>query len=412
MSGSRSCVAVMLRLLLGCVLLSGTLAAAAETATFKLQVNPGEKWSFDLTTSVKQKGRVNANGQLAQPIDQSLSQHRKGTVEVLAVENGKPLALRVTYDAESGNSGNAGPQQAPPFALAGKTVTIRKGEGGNVSNDLPDQPDPQTLAELNHMLDPDTTVYPDHPVAVDDEWQGDTANVAKQFQLGADDRVSIKCKLLAIKSQDGRPVADVSIVANIVKHDEGFIETTTTLGGVSRVDLKSGQTLTADLIGKMSSHGSKQVQAPNGQPVALDVQGDGTLEVHQRVNQLEAGQAGATPPTGTMRDASPAQGNPLALASGNFAGSYKGDGLVLEISGDPTHYSGTLELKDNKFPVSAHAAEGKLVGTFESEGNKFDFTASLDSGTLTLVSGGTTYTLKKAVANPLGKPAAKNPLSP
>ena len=382
------------------------LAAAQQTCELKLHVVPGQKWSFDATSAIKQKGEVTTNGQPAQEINSAANQHRKGTLEVLAVEDGKPSAMRVSFDADSSSSGNLGGQPVPTFSLAGKTVTLRRGEGGTTTNDLAEAPDDQTLQELNHMIDPDTSVFPGHAVTIDDQWDANTANLAKQFQLGPDDTVSMKCKLLAIKELDGRQVADVSVTGQVVKHDQGFIETTTTLGGVTRVDLLTGQTLAADIIGKMSSRGSKQVDGPNGAPVKIEVNADGEIESHQSVRPV-GGDA-----TVEAQGAAPAMhDNPLAPRHASLAGSYKGDELSLVIAGDPSHYTGSLTLQDKTYPVVAHSDGKSLAGTFESDGNNFDFTATLDGSTLTLSSGGNTYTLKKAAANPLARPKPKNPLA-
>jgi len=381
-------------------------ASAQQTCELKLHVVPGQKWSFDATSSIKQKGQVTTNGQPAQEINTTANQRRKGTLEVLAVEDGKPSAVRVFFDPDSSNSGNMGGQQVPAFALAGKTVTLRRGDGGATTNDLPDMPDEQTLQELNHMIDPDTSVFPSHAVAAGDEWDANTANLSKQFQLGPDDTVSMKCKLAAIKDLDGRQVAEVSMTGQVVKHDQGFIETATTLGGVSRVDLLTGQTLAADITGKMSSRGAKQVDGPNGLPVKIEVNADGEIESHQVVRPVGPDSAiethDTTPP---MRD------NPLAPQASSFAGSYKGDELSLVLSGDPSHYTGNLTLQDKTYPVVAHSKDKTLTGTFESDGNQFDFNATLDAGTLALSSGGNTYTLKKAAANPLARPKPQNPLA-
>jgi len=381
-------------------------ATAQQTYEIKLHVTPGQKWSFDATTSIKQKGEVTANGQPAQEINSAANQKRKGTLEVLEVIDGKPSSARIVFDADSESSGNMGGQPVPAFTLAGKTITLRRGEGGATTNDLPEQPDAQTLQELNHMLDPDTSVFPGQAVAIGDEWDADTANLAKQFQLGPDDKVSMKCKLLAIKDLEGRQVADVSVAGRIVKHDQGFIETTTTLGGVSRVDLLTGQTLNADVIGKMSSRGTNQVNGPNGQPVKIEVNADGEIESHQAVRPV-----GGVAAVDTGNAAQPMHENPLAPQSASFAGSYKGDELSLALEGDPSHYTGKLTLGDKTYPVVAHSDGKTLAGTFESDGNNFDFTATHEAGTLTLTSGGNTYTLKKAAANPLARPKPKNPLA-
>ncbi|HEY2587611.1 MAG TPA: hypothetical protein VGI81_17830 [Tepidisphaeraceae bacterium] len=388
-------------------------AAQQQTYTLKIRMSTGERWAFDITSAIKQKGDVTANGQQAQAIDTSATERRKGTIEILAVADGKPTAMKITFDPESSTTGSMNGQPAPAFALAGKTVTLRKGDNGAVTNDLPDQPDPQTLAELNRMLDPDTSVYPTHPVALNDEWDADTTGLAKQFQLGQDDKVSMKCKLLAVKDQDGRQVADVSVAGNIVKHDQGFIETTTTLGGVSRVDVLTGQVLNADIIGKMSSRGSRAVNGQNGQ-VTVAVNADGTLEIHERVNLQGGGQPVAQDNAPPMKPADAGRDNPLAPhGPPSFAGAFKGDELSIDLTGGAgDRYTGTLTLKDKKFPVTAHAEDNRLMGTFQSGGSSFDFSATLDGDGLKLTSGGSDYTMRRApgAENPLGRPEPKNPL--
>jgi hypothetical protein len=74
-------------------------ASAQQTYDLKPHVVPGQKWSFDATTSIKQKGEVTANGQPAQEINSAANQKRKGTLEVLAVEDGKPSSARIVFDS-------------------------------------------------------------------------------------------------------------------------------------------------------------------------------------------------------------------------------------------------------------------------------------------------------------------------
>lgn len=400
------------------LLLTSRPAGAEQTYTLKIHTTPGDRWAFDVTSAIKQTGEVTANGQRAQAIDQSATERRKGTIEIINVADGKPTAMKITFDAESSTTGSLNGQPAPAFGLAGKRVTLRRDAGGAVTNDLTEQPDPQTLAELNRMIEPDTSVYPTHPVAVNDEWDADTAGLVKQFQLGSDDKVSMKCKLLAIKDLDGRQVADVSVTGQIVKHDQGFIETTTTLGGVSRVDLLTGQVMAADIIGKMSSRGSRAVNGQNGQQVTVAVNADGTLEMHQQVKPLGSGDHASGQPLAQNNPAGqPETGHNNPLAPGgppSFAGSYKGSELSIDLtSGEGDRYTGTMTLKDKKFPVTAHAEGTRLMGTFQSGASSFDFSATLEGDTLKLTSGGSDYTMRRAASaeNPLGKPAPKNPLA-
>jgi len=90
--------------------------------------------------------------------------------------------------------------------------------------------------------------------------------------------------------------------------------------------------------------------------------------------------------------------NPLAApAPAPFAGSFAGDKLsvVMTSSGDGA-YTGEIKLGGKSYPATAHAAGNSIAGTFQSGGKDFPFTASLDNDTLTLLSGGTRYEMKRA----------------
>lgn len=76
-------------------------------------------------------------------------------------------------------------------------------------------------------------------------------------------------------------------------------------------------------------------------------------------------------------------------------------------------YSGSIQMGQKNLACTAREGGGQLKGNFESDGNQFPFTAALQGDTLTLQSGGATYTLKKQApaVNPLARPAAANPLA-
>lgn len=389
---------------------------AAQSYTLKPRSQPGDKWAFDVSNSISQKGQVTVNGQ-PQPIDQSAMQRRKGVLEILSVADDMPTAVRVKYDLESKNSGTLAGQAAPPFALVGRTVTVRRSADGQVTNDLPEQPDEQSQAELARLLDPDLSVYPAHPVAVGDEWDADNAALARQFQLGPDDKVSMKCKLRGIQNLDGRQVADVGLSGQVIKHDQEFIVTTTHLEGQCEIDLATGQTLESDITGKMSSRGNKPANPSGGGAVIVDAEGE--LKMQQRVTPIAlAGAPVAAAPAPPGADAAiaaapmPVVENPLARhATTSLAGLYKGDGLEVDFTGDPGHYTGTIKLRDKSFLLSAHGEGSTVAGTFDASGSSFKFTATLDGDTLTLVSDGNTYVMKR-VSLPPAAPPPKNPLAP
>jgi hypothetical protein len=87
----------------------------------------------------------------------------------------------------------------------------------------------------------------------------------------------------------------------------------------------------------------------------------------------------------------------------SYAGIFKDERLTVEVKSAPEGYAGTIQMGHQTFPLKARDAGSRLEGTFEHQGASFEFTATLAADTLTLVSGGTTYKLKKqeAVDNPL-----------
>jgi hypothetical protein len=96
-------------------------------------------------------------------------------------------------------------------------------------------------------------------------------------------------------------------------------------------------------------------------------------------------------------------------ADAPFAGKFSDGNLKLDLDESATGYIGTLTLRDQTFPASAHAAGQQLTGTFTAASAKFDFTGSLDGDTLTLSTGHAIYKLKRLSApeNPLaGTPSA------
>src|SRR5476651_350308 len=78
-----------------------------------------------------------------------------------------------------------------------------------------------------------------------------------------------------------------------------------------------------------------------------------------------------------------------------IAGKYSDGQLTIEVSESAGACSGNITLGTQQFPASAHANGNNLDGTFKSGDNSFPFTATLADDTLTLSTGGKTYTLKR-----------------
>ena len=140
--------------------------------------------------------------------------------------------------------------------------------------------------------------------------------------------------------------------------------------------------------------GSQQMNGPNG-PVEMTIESSGpiSMKFESTINQSGAGGAAVAPIAG---NAPP----PAAAGGGNdvasFAGTFQDEQMKLELVPEQAgSYSGSITMGDQKYPVKAAAHGNQLVGTFDSGGQSFDFTASLDSGNLKFTTGSTDYNLKK-----------------
>jgi hypothetical protein len=380
----------------------------------KAVLQVGQKWDFSEDGSQTMDMQVGG-----QPLKQIMKHTRKGTVEVLAVKDGNPTAIKVTFDQSCGDKGSQNDQANDlPFPLAGKIVIIKKDDlcivtiQGAATNEA-------TTNELSQMLSPMHPILPKTAASVGDAWDGNPDATNKEFELGPNDTAEVKCKFTKVGQVGDRKTADVNVTGHIKKNQNG-LNFTFDLKGTARVDLLSGQTLDSTMTGQTTVQG--QTQGPQGAPV--NVQGNGTMDNHQ-VMQLTGGGDAAAGGNGLPTSSgnaptaggSPAANNPLGGGGTDspFAGEYHGDKLSAVFTADGQgQFKGTIQMGEQKFPATAKVDSGKLVGTFTVQGSSFDFTAVLDNGTMTLSSGGTDYTMKKAVANPLsggGSSGPRNPLS-
>jgi hypothetical protein len=90
-----------------------------------------------------------------------------------------------------------------------------------------------------------------------------------------------------------------------------------------------------------------------------------------------------------------------------YSGTFKDAEITVTLSGQEGRYTGTIQMGEKTFPLSARKVGDALRGTFESEGHKFDVEMNLKGNTLVLVTEETTYKLEKATpaVNPLARPA-------
>jgi hypothetical protein len=182
---------------------------------------------------------------------------------------------------------------------------------------------------------------------------------------------------LGIGELDNVRTAEIGLNATINKKDTGMTSKYL-LAGHAQVDLASGMTLASSINGTFDFDGTSQ-------------QGDAQIVMsgHGQVKSNSTRK-----PSGNDRS--------------NFSGAFRNEKLAvdLESAGDGT-YAGSITMGTHKFPAKARVSDGRLVGTFDSNGNSFDFSASVDGSVMSFASGSKTYTLNK-VSNPLSDAPAQS----
>jgi hypothetical protein len=91
----------------------------------------------------------------------------------------------------------------------------------------------------------------------------------------------------------------------------------------------------------------------------------------------------------------------VCASAQSLEGTFKGDGLVVTLKPEVKGFAGVIAFQGNEYQAFAAITDGDIIGSFVANGNHFQFTGKLDGKTLTLSTGGKTYTLTKAVKNPL-----------
>ena len=385
---------------------------AQDKVTLKVDMKPGMEWTFEQTQQMASNNKATFNG-ASQPFATSGLSKRSGKIRVLEVgPDGEPTSLRVAFDDNlSSTQEMAGQKQTVPFAFSGKTVTITRAPGGNVTNDFQGQADPASSDELNNMLEGFRAIFPKEPVAVGDEWKADDQLLAKMMPLkGPNDRAGATMKLLGQKQVDGRDAAEVK-VSTAVQGQQGEIKVEMIMQGTVLIDTATGHVVASDMKGSTTTRGTAADTAPDGTQVQYQVEGEGTIAI--KGNSKIVGGGG-----GIVNDG-PIAAPPVQVAGNgqSLAGKYFDDKLTIELADNNGQLAGTIIMGDTKFPMTARAnGNGRITGQFDAGGDKFDFTANVNGNTMTLETGGTTYTLKKAGGrNPLAPgggdaPKPKNPL--
>ncbi len=381
---------------------------AADAVTLRMAYASGVKWTFDTTQEMTSNYTATMNGQ-SQTNSSKMSSRRKGTAEVLTVDNGVPTSVKFVFDQDSDTTAEMQGQQAQkmPFPYAGQTITLTRAGDGSVSDDSNLQADPGSKNELHQMMEMEQPLFNKEPVSVGQEWPGNNADIARMLQLtGPNDRGGMTLKLLSLPVVNGRPCAEVKLSVAGAKEQQGIM-TKLISQGTAMIDLQTGHAIKLETKGTLESSGTSSGQGPDGQPTSYQLQGKG--DTHNTMTSTISGASGPVP---APQPVPPVLGggavNPLG--GGSYAGKYSDGKLTVDWTESNGAYTGTISLGTTQYPASAKSNGPNVEGAFDAGGTKFPFTVSPSGDDLILVSGGKTYTLKRigappaplAPVNPLG----------
>src|SRR5690606_7590983 len=147
-------------------------AATAQTVKFEQNLEPGQSIAFDTQMRMQMGFNVSAQGQVMQRMDQKVSQNRGGRVDILEVRDGAPAKVRATFAPNCGGVVESmGQSQQMPFSLAGQTITISKGQMGELIIDHDANIDPGTMDELKTLLERPEALFPERVLQVGEEFE-------------------------------------------------------------------------------------------------------------------------------------------------------------------------------------------------------------------------------------------------
>jgi len=367
---------------------SAAPAAVQQPIHFRLNLQPGQRWEMDSRAEYQFDGTVGEKTLVLPYSDHDSLGPRGATWEILAVENGAPTSVRVTFDRTCAN-----PADQQPFPFCGRAITVTqlpKARYRRFDHDFAGKADKDSLQELGEFLYayPSTWFYPDKPVTVGQSWPIARKELSEKFDLQPDDSGRGSCKLLSIGESGGRKTAEIAMNISLTRRrTTAFAEERETviirrncacdmtIRGV--VDLDSGLLIREDLDGSIKTSGTSTDAGSRGRTTPIN--GQGKLKFYRQHRLLLSRMAGAS----------------TQPANFSYAGIFSDDRLIIELRGQEGHYTGKIHLGTRDFPVAATESGTGLRGTLQSNGQTFQFTASLNRDGLTLTTGRTTYVLRK-----------------
>lgn len=268
--------------------------ASGEPVELRLRFAAGDRWASDEEASFNAKVKILADGKPLRTIEQTRRLVEKSELTVLAVDGEKIAAVRARYAPECSEvketAGAAAPEKKMP-GYAGQTVTVRRQPRGEPSIESAAPLSDEERKRLAKLVEPDAGFHPKKPVKPGDRWVADNTALARAFELGSDDGVTMRLRLKGVCDHEGRRAAEVDAAIVIYKKEQ-FLKITLDLEGTLVLDLETGAPLLVDVRGPITVTGETEQQGPDGRAVKLTADGSGDCALRQRLTKLPPEPAG------------------------------------------------------------------------------------------------------------------------
>ena len=210
----------------GCCLATCALLVTAASAQDKVHLQSGhgvgDVSDNESLMEMSLNMKVTADGQPVPDMNSGSRAREKYQEKELAVgDDGKPSAMQRVYSMDHELDSETGkPDKVVTASLEGKTVTVqRDGDKVTVTADEGKISDKDCKDLMNALSPSFDEIYPDHDLAVGDEWTVDSAALSRSF--GGSDKANFKGKLLEVVDYEGHQCAHLQIVLSLLTPLEG-----------------------------------------------------------------------------------------------------------------------------------------------------------------------------------------------
>jgi hypothetical protein len=263
------------------------LPPAADTPTpqrqtYELRYRPavGQRWAYEQSTD-STLSITRSTGQ--QNVSSTRREVRHSQVivtsdEILEANGAQVTAKRVTFGKGcfSFDKIDDEPRRDQRMIYSDKTVTFRVLPDGTLDHDFGVKANGRHMRLLRDTVMGRTTILPDYLVGIGDRWHADDA-IREVMQVDPGATVSLIGTLKAVREQNGRRVADISVTAAVLATERG-LNLETGIEGTYVIDVETGVPIKVDLVGQITVAG----HGPRGGTAS----GSGTFEFHRAARPL------------------------------------------------------------------------------------------------------------------------------